>query len=62
MIMQKWSLSSTKSKVREYTRTNIQLKKELRAVIIEYVGFYNEKRIHSSLDYLTPNEYEVTMG
>ena len=36
--------------------------KELRAVIIEYVGFYNEKRIHSSLDYLTPNEYEVTMG
>jgi len=36
--------------------------KELRAVIIEYVGFYNNKRIHSSLEYLTPNEYEVIMG
>lgn len=36
--------------------------KELRAVIIEYVGFYNRKRIHSSLDYLTPDEYEVRMG
>ena len=35
--------------------------KELRSVIIEYVGFYNEKRIHSSLDYLTPADYEVTM-
>ena len=35
--------------------------KELRAVIIEYVGFYNQKRIHSSLGYLTPNDYEVIM-
>lgn len=36
--------------------------KELRAVIIEYVGFYNQKRIHSSLEYMTPNEYEVRMA
>ena len=36
--------------------------RELRAVIVEYVGFYNRKRIHSSLDYLTPVEYEVRMG
>ena len=36
--------------------------KELRAVIIEYVRFYNEKRIHSSLEYLTPVQYEVKMG
>jgi len=36
--------------------------KELRAVIIEYVGFYNSKRIHSSLNYMTPNEYEVSWG
>ena len=36
--------------------------KELRAVIIEYVGFYNQKRIHSSLGYLPPNDYEVIMG
>lgn len=36
--------------------------KELRATIIEYVRFHNEKRIHSSLDYLTPVQYEVKMG
>lgn len=36
--------------------------RELRAVIIEYVGFYNQKRIHSSLGYSTPNDYEVIMG
>jgi len=35
--------------------------KELRAVIIEYTGFYNRKRIHSSLSYMTPDEYEVRM-
>ncbi len=34
----------------------------LRATIVEYVRFYNHKRIHSSLGYLTPNEYEVIMG
>ncbi len=36
--------------------------KQLRAVIIEYVGFYNRKRIHSSLGYQTPTEYEVRMA
>ena len=35
---------------------------ELRATIIEYVRFYNSKRIHSSLGYLTPDDYEVIMG
>ncbi len=35
--------------------------KELRSVIIEYVGFYNRTRIHSSLGYMTPDEYEVNM-
>lgn len=43
-------------------RNEYVTEKELRAVIIEYVGFYNQKRIHSSLDYMTPNEYEVRMG
>jgi transposase InsO family protein len=36
--------------------------KELRSAIMEYIGFYNQKRIHSSLGYLTPNSYEVTLG
>lgn len=35
---------------------------ELRATIIEYMRFYNSKRIHSSLGYLTPDDYEVIMG
>lgn len=36
--------------------------KELRAVIIEYVGFYNRKRLHSSLNYMTPDGYEVSVA
>jgi transposase InsO family protein len=43
-------------------RNEYVTEKELRSVIIEYVGFYNQKRIHSSLNYMTPNEYEVRMG
>lgn len=35
--------------------------KELRAVIIEYVEFYNHKRLHASLNYMSPVEYEVKM-
>ena len=33
--------------------------KELRSVVIEYMGFYNRERLHSSLDYVTPDEYEA---
>lgn len=43
-------------------RNEFVTEKELRAVIIEYVGFYNRKRIHSSLDYMTPDMYEVSMA
>lgn len=43
-------------------RNEYVTEKELRSVIVEYVGFYNRKRIHSSLDYMTPSEYEVRMG
>lgn len=42
-------------------RNEYTTEKELRAVIIEYIGFYNQKRIHSSLGYLSPNQYEVAM-
>ena len=43
-------------------RNEFVTEKELRAVIIEYVGFYNRKRIHSSLNYMAPDEYEVSMA
>ena len=43
-------------------RNEYTTESELRAVIIEYVRFYNTKRIHSSLGYLTPDEYEVKLG
>lgn len=43
-------------------RNEYVTEKELRAVIIEYVGFYNRKRLHSSLKYMTPDEYEVSMA
>ncbi len=36
--------------------------RELRAAIIEYIGFYNQRRIHESLGYMTPVEYEVKMA
>jgi transposase InsO family protein len=40
-------------------RNKYMTEKELRAVIIEYVGFYNHKRLHASLNYMSPVEYEV---
>lgn len=43
-------------------RNEYVTEKELRAVIIEYVGFYNQRRIHESLEYMTPVEYEVKMA
>jgi len=36
--------------------------KELRAVVTEYVGFYNKRRLHSSLNYMTPDAFEVSLG
>ena len=33
---------------------------EARAAIEAYVTYYNEKRIHSSIDYQTPNERAAT--
>jgi len=43
-------------------RNEYLTEKELRAVIVEYVGFYNQRRLHSSLGYMTPNEFEVSLG
>lgn len=43
-------------------RNEFVTEKELRAVVIEYVGFYNQRRIHSSLAYQTPDAYEVSFS
>jgi putative transposase len=34
-------------------------KAEAVAAIQFYIEFYNRKRIHSTLDYATPNQYEL---
>lgn len=34
------------------------LKDALKAVFAYNYGFYNTRRIHQSLDYLTPNQFE----
>ncbi|MGD6995001.1 IS3 family transposase, partial [Sutcliffiella horikoshii] len=34
-------------------------KAEAMAAVQFYVEFYNRKRIHSTLEYATPNEYEM---
>ena len=33
-----------------------------RSAIVEYIGWFNGSRLHSSLGYLTPNEYEAATG
>ena len=43
-------------------RNAFTTERELRAVIHEYVGFYNEQRLHSSLGYISPAAYEVKMA
>jgi transposase InsO family protein len=31
---------------------------EAERALVEYIGYYNTQRIHSSLDYVTPSEFE----
>ena len=47
-------------KTEETNRRNYQTLKELELSIFKYIeGYYNSKRPHSSLGYLTPNEAEA---
>ena len=46
-------------KKEETNRRTFSSLSELKISVFEYIeGFYNSKRPHSSLDYLTPNEKE----
>jgi len=49
-------------KAERFHKNEYATEKELRAMIVEYVGFYNQKWIDSSLGYLSPNDYGVAMG
>ena len=40
-------------------RYEFMTEKELRSTVSSYVSFYNQRRIHSSLDYMPPNNFEM---
>jgi len=46
-------------KLEQTNRFNYQSVKDLELSIFEYINYYNTKRIHSTLNYLTPNEAEL---
>lgn len=45
-----------KELIHEHAWTSLD---DLRNAIADYMSFYNNERIHSSLGYLTPNEYQM---
>ena len=45
-------------KQEELYRTNFRLEKEFKETVARYIEFYNNKRPHSTLRYLTPNKVE----
>ena len=45
-----------------YPRKNKREDIELETELFDYVNWYNNFRIHSSLNYLTPVEYKVVNG
>jgi putative transposase len=52
-----WSRLKTELEIPKYGYENIQ---ELRTVLFEYIeAYYNPKRLHSSIDYKSPNKFEM---
>lgn len=47
---------------RIHKRREFKTEQSLRKVIVEYVDFYNNRRSHSSIGYLTPTEFERQHG
>ena len=45
-------------KAERYHGRKFNCENSLRGVITRYIGFYNNQRLHSSLGYLPPSEYE----
>jgi transposase InsO family protein len=51
----------TRHKAERLHYNEYRTEKELRAIIFEYVGFYNQRRMHASLNYMTPIQFEVSL-
>jgi putative transposase len=52
-----WSRLKTELEMPKDGYENIQ---ELRTVLFEYIeGYYNPKRLHSSIGYMSPNKFEI---
>ncbi len=47
---------------RIHRKPEFTCEKTLRGAITEYIGFYNNRRLHSSIGYLPPEEYERKMS
>ena len=41
--------------------THVATQEEARLAIFEWITWYNNERLHSSLDYMTPREYEESL-
>ncbi len=49
-------------KAERYHGRTFTCEEKLKGVIVKYIGFYNNRRLHSSIGYLTPNEFECKMA